>query len=427
MAEPPAAGVRFLDKLTAPTLFTMIMVSALGPISMNMFLPSMPSMAEHFDVEYSMMTLAVTAYLAAMGVMQMFFGPLSDRYGRRPVLLTAFSVFIVATVGCLIAPTFEVFIACRLLQAGAAAGLVLARAMARDLYGPDEAASRIGWITMGMAVGPMLSPMVGGLLEQHYGWQAAFAAMLGFGALALVLAWGDAGETNRHRSSSIAAQMRGYPELIRSRRFWGYAAAAAFASGSFFAFLGGASYVGTRVLGLSPDMVGFYFGFIACGYMSGNFCSGMFSARVGMNRMILVGTLVATTGMTVALALHVYGIVHPVALFGPILLVGLGNGMTIPNATAGTLTVRPHLAGSASGLGSTLMIGGGAGFAALTGMMLTEDAGALPLIGPYLPSEPSALPLIAMMLASSVASVLAMLYVFWVASRRGPLPQAMQG
>ena len=410
MAEPPlSARGRFFNRFAPPTLLTLIVVSALGPISMNMFLPSMPAMAADFEVDYAVMQLAVTLYLGVMGLLQLVFGPLSDRFGRRPVLLTAFLVFALATLGCLVAPTFETFLACRLMQA-TAAGLVLSRAMARDLHGPEEAASHIGWITMGMALGPMLSPMAGGLLEQTYGWEATFAAMGAFGLIALILAWGDAGETNFRRSKSFTAQMKGYPELFGSRRFWGYAAAAAFASGSFFAFLGGAPWVGSQVLGLEPSELGFYFGIIACGYMSGNFVSGRYSARMGINRMILVGTLIASTAMAGSFAIVLNDFVHPLSIFGPIFFVGLGNGMTIPNATAGTLSVRPHLAGSAAGLGSTLMVGGGAGIAAITGALLRPEWGAKPLVG--------------MMLASSIAAVLAMIFVFHVERRRGPLPVA---
>ncbi|MEM6438595.1 MAG: multidrug effflux MFS transporter [Pseudomonadota bacterium] len=411
MAEPPAsARGRFLNRFTAPTLFTLIVVSALGPVSMNMFLPSMPAMADGFGVDYAVMQLAVTLYLGVMGLLQLVFGPLSDRFGRRPVLLTAFLVFSLATLGCLSAPNFEVFLVCRLLQAAAAAGLVLSRAMARDMHGPDGAASQIGYITMGMALGPMLSPMAGGMLEQAYGWQATFAAMGAFGLFALALTWGDAGETNRARSASLTDQMKGYPALFGSRRFWGYAAAAAFSSGSFFAFLGGAPWVGSQVLGLEPSQLGFYFGIIACGYMSGNFVSGRYSSRVGLNRMILLGTLVASTSLAASFAVVLSGFVHPLSIFGPVFFVGLGNGMTIPNATAGTLSVRPKLAGSAAGLGSTLMVGGGAGIAAVTGALLRPEWGAKPLVG--------------MMLASSIASVLAVIYVFQVERRRGPLPAA---
>ncbi|MFO7856008.1 MAG: multidrug effflux MFS transporter [Paracoccaceae bacterium] len=407
-ADAAPRRARFLDRSTPPTILTLVAVSAIGPVSMNIFLPSLPSMTAWFDTEYAVMQLAISLYLATMALVQLIVGPISDRFGRRPALIGAFAVMCVATVGCLLAPTIEIFLACRMGQAGAAAGLVLSRAAIRDMHGTEKSASLIGYVTMAMAVGPMLSPAIGGALEAAFGWQANFVALLVFGLVVLALSWADAGESNVNPSASLLAQARAYPELLRSRRFWGYALCAACCSGAFFSFLGGAPYVAANVLGLSPEALGIWFGAIAGGYMSGNFLSGRYSMRMGVNRMILLGTLVATTSMTACLALFLDGASHPLALFGPVFFVGLGNGMTIPNATAGTLSVRPHLAGSASGLGSTLMVGGGAGFATVTGALLGPGTGAVPLV--------------AMMLGCSVASVFAMLYVRWIERVRGPLP-----
>jgi DHA1 family bicyclomycin/chloramphenicol resistance-like MFS transporter len=412
-AAPPAetgapVRARLFDHRTPPTLFTLVAVSAIGPVSMNIFLPSLPSMTEWFGTDYAVMQLSVSVYLATMALVQLVVGPFSDRYGRRPALIGAFALMCVATVGCLLAPTIEIFLACRMGQAGAAAGLVLSRAVIRDLHGTEKSASLIGYVTMAMAVGPMLSPAVGGALEAAFGWQANFVALLVFGVLVLALSWADAGESNANPSASLLAQARAYPELLRSRRFWGYALCAACCSGAFFSFLGGAPYVAANFLGLPPEELGLWFGAIAGGYMTGNFLSGRFSMQLGVNRMILLGTLISTATMSVSLALFLNGATHPLALFGPVFVLGLGNGMTIPNATAGTLSVRPHLAGSASGLGSTLMVGGGAGFATVTGALLGPETGAVPLV--------------AMMLGCSAASVIAMLYVRWIERVRGPLP-----
>lgn len=405
--EPPARPARLFDRRSPPTLLTLVVISGIGPASMNIFLPSLPSMTAYFQTDYAVMQLSVTAYLAVMALLQLILGPLSDRFGRRPVLLASFAALCLSTIGCLYATSIEAFLAFRMIQASAAAGLVLSRAMVRDLHGVDKSASMIGYITMGMAVAPMLSPMLGGVLEQSFGWKANFIALLIFGVIALALSWSDVGETNSRRSSSLLEQARAYPELVRSRRFWGYAAAAAFASGAFFSFLGGAPYVAAEVFGLSPAELGVYFGMIAFGYMSGNFISGRFSERVGINRMILMGTLASSAVTGGALLLFLSGVSHPLALFGPIFLVGFGNGMTIPNATAGTLSVRPHLAGSAAGLGSTVMVGGGAVVATITGWLLAGgDSGT---------------PLVAMMFGCSAASVVAMIYVRRVERRRGPL------
>ena len=221
-------------------------------------------------------------------MLQLVLGPLSDRFGRRPVLLTCFSVFLVATVGCLLAPTIEVFLAFRMAQAVIASGIALSRAIVRDMVPADQAASLIGYVTMGMSLVPMVSPMIGGWLDETFGWQSVFVLMLAFGVAVTALMALDLGETNLRPSSSFVAQFRAYPELMRSQRFWGYSLTAALTSGAFFSLLGGGPWVATDLLGMSPSSLGFHFGFISVGYLIGNFLSGRYATRVGLNRMMLV-------------------------------------------------------------------------------------------------------------------------------------------
>ena len=202
----------------------------------------------------------------------------------------------------MVSTTIEAFLAFRLMQATVASAIALSRAIVRDMVGANEAASLIGYVTMGMSVAPMVSPMIGGFLDEHLGWQAVFAFTFAVGAITLALMWADLGETNAAPSTSFVAQFRAYPELFRSHRFWGYSLTAALASGAFFAFLGGGPLVASRILGMGPAELGFYFGFIALGYMLGNFLSGRYASRVGLNRMMLVGGMVASGGILLALA-----------------------------------------------------------------------------------------------------------------------------
>lgn len=259
-----------MDKLlprsaTPPHIVTLVIATATAAVSMNVFLPSLPGMAEYFRADYGVVQLAVSLYLAATAVLQLGIGPASDRFGRRPVMLTCFVIFILATIAALVAPNITVFLICRVMQAFAAAGMVLSRAIVRDTVGADEAASRIGYITMGMTLAPMLGPLIGGFLDELYGWKAAFYLILGFGLLSLLIVYLDLGETNHTPSSSMTAQVRNYPELFRARRFWGYTATAAMASGAFFAFLGGGPYVATEILDLTPSQYGMYFILISVG------------------------------------------------------------------------------------------------------------------------------------------------------------------
>lgn len=389
-------AVRFLDRTTPPHIFTLIVITGLGALSMNIFLPSLPAMTVFFDTDYRLMQLSVSLYLAVNAVLQVIIGPISDRYGRRPVILWGVAAFLLATIGCLFAGSIEVFLVFRMMQAVIVTGLVLGRAVVRDMYDAREAASQIGYVTMGMAVVPMIGPGIGGGLEQSFGWQANFWLLLVLGAAIMALVWADLGETARTQSSSFREQFTEYPELFSSRRFWGYCLTASFASGAFFSYLGGAPYVGSEVFGLSAAQVGLYFGAPALGYFFGNWISGRYSMRVGINGMILWGCIASLVGMALSLAFFLIGLKTPVVFFGFMTFVGFGNGMVLPNATSGMLSVRPHLAGTASGLGGAIMLAGGAAMSALAGSLLTGDRGAYPLI--------------LIMLATAVLAVISILY-----------------
>jgi DHA1 family bicyclomycin/chloramphenicol resistance-like MFS transporter len=374
------APARFLDRSSAPHIATLIVLAGVSALSLNVFLPSLPGMTTYFGTEYRIVQLSVGLYLAMNAVLQLFIGPISDRIGRRPVILWSIAIFCIGTLGCIYAPTIEVFLFFRLVQAVIVAGLVLGRAIVRDMYDQDQAASMIGYVTMGMAVVPMIGPAIGGVLDEAFGWRATFWLLFALGMGLLALTWRDLGETANARSASFAEQVRQYPELFASRRFWGYCMAAALASGAFFAYLGGAPYVGTQVFGLTPAELGIFFGAPAVGYMIGNGISGRYSRHFGINRLILTGAVLTALGLGTSLGLDAMGLTTKYTFFGFMTFVGLGNGLVIPNSTAGMLSVRPHLAGSASGMGGAIMIGGGAALSALSGAVLSEGSGAAPLL-----------------------------------------------
>ncbi|MFQ6551661.1 multidrug effflux MFS transporter [Aestuariibius insulae] len=370
---------RFLDSKTPPHIVTLVLLVGVAALSMSVFLPSLKAMAEHFDTSYAVMQISVSGYLAGTALLQIIIGPIADRYGRRPVLLVSIAIFCLATVGTILAPTITVFLVFRILQGIIATGMVLGRAVVRDIVPQDQAASMIGYVTMGMALVPMVGPMIGGGLDELFDWRAAFMFLLLCGLGVFWLVWRDLGETVRGGGMSFADQIRTYPELLSSPRFWGYALCAAFGSGAFFAFLGGSSFVADTVFGLSPFWAGFAFGAPAIGYAAGNYLSGRYSVRFGINTMILSGTIITLLGLGLSLGLAVIGLSTPTLFFGFCTFLGLGNGMMLPNATAGLLSVRPHLAGGASGLGSAMMVGGGALLSALAGLVLTGEAGTIPL------------------------------------------------
>ncbi len=376
---------RYLARMTArtrtpPHILTLVALISVSTLAMNLFLPSLPAMTAHFGTTDNVMQLAVGLYLAVNAVLQLVVGPLSDRYGRRPVVLWGIALFMVATLGCLWAPTVGTFLAFRMAQAAIVTAMVLSRAVVRDLYPQDQAASMLGYVTMGMSVVPMLGPMLGGVLQSSFGWQSNFWLLLGAGAALWAWTWRDMGETATRSSGSLLEQVRQYPELLRSRRFWGYCASSACASGAFFAYLGGAPFVGDQVFGMDPATLGLFFGAPALGYLVGNGLSGRFSSRHGIDRMIVWGATVQFTGLSTLALLTLAGFTSHWVFFGFMTTVGLGNGLVIPNATAGMLSVRPQLAGTASGLGGGIMLGGGAALSVLAGWLLHHGEGALPLV-----------------------------------------------
>jgi MFS transporter, DHA1 family, multidrug resistance protein len=375
-----ANPVRFLDKTSPPHISTLILLSGIGALAMNMFLPSLPAMAEYFGTDYAVMQLSVPLYLLFSAGLQLIIGPVSDNLGRRNVLLWGLGIYMIACIGCIYAPTIEVFLIFRCIQAIVAVTMVLSRAVVRDMFTQDKAASMIGYVTMGMALVPMISPAVGGLLDQAFGWQSTFWAMFAVGGLVMAVTWFDLGETALASGKSLAQQFGEYPELLRSPRFWGYSMAAACCSGAFFAYLGGAPFVGSEVFGMDPAELGLYFGAPAVGYFVGNFITARTATTVGVNTLVLCGCLANAVGGSVSMLIFLAGYGSPITFFGMMTLVGLGNGLCIPNATAGLLSVRPHLAGTASGLGGAIMIGGGAGLSILAGSLLSKETGAYPLL-----------------------------------------------
>ena len=383
---------------TKPHLVTLILLASLSAFASNVFLPSLPHMADDFGTTTGVMGLSVGVFFAASAVYQIIAGPVSDNIGRRPVLLFALVVFTVASLGCAYAPSVEAFLTLRAIQAASAIAMALARAVVRDTVPADRAGSQIAYVTMGMSVVPMLSPAVGGLLETHLGWQATFLLCAGVGFGLLVLTYHDLGETAPDMGRPIGQQFAGYGALLRSPRFWGYSMAAALGSGAFFSYLGGAPYVGRVVFGLSAQELGFVFGAPAVGYFFGNFTSGRFSARAGIHPMILGGLLITSSGAGLSLLIGVLGYDSPISFFGGMIIIAFGNGMTIPNATAGMLSVRPNLAGTASGLGAAMMIAGGAALSAFAGFILEGSATALPLLSLQFASSLAGMAVILMVL-----------------------------
>ena len=355
-----------------PSYAILIAISAVGPLALNIFMPSLPGLQREFGVSYGVVQLTLTLYLVGMACCQLVYGPVSDRVGRRPLLLFGMAVFVAASLMAAMAPSIHVLIAARLLQAvGGAAGIVLARAMVRDVFDRETSASVISYITMAFVVAPMVAPAIGGYIDVHGGWRMGFWALSVLGACVLAAAWFHLPEThvNRAPAGSGMSLLSGAAHLFRLRRFRGYTLVLAFTSSVFFGFLGGAPHIMMDVLGRTPMEYGLWFISVSAGYMAGNFLSGRYTRAVGLDRMIMAGCSVTLAGGLLCFAAALTGFLSPATLFLPMSLAALGNGLTIPNGTAGAISVDHRLTGAAAGWSGFAQMACGAAASQLVGSL----------------------------------------------------------
>jgi DHA1 family bicyclomycin/chloramphenicol resistance-like MFS transporter len=331
----------------------LVVVTAVGPLAMHIILPSMPGLQTVFATDYGTVQLALSVYLFGVAASQLAYGPLSDRFGRRPLLLAGLGLFVLGSLACLAAQTIEWLIAGRIVQAlGGSAGMVLTRAIIRDLYDRNRAASMLAYVTMAMVVAPMMAPTIGGYLDDAVNWRAGFAFVASAGAIAFLFAAAKLPETHLEERVpvSITGLFGGFGTLLTIRRFYGYSMQVTFATSAFFAFLAGAPYVAVEIMGFSATDFGLAFIAISLMFMVGNFTAARISARLGVDTMLSLGALITVAGGAGLLAAAWLDAMSAATLFGFMGLIAMGNGLTMPNALAGAVSVAPRLVGAASGL-----------------------------------------------------------------------------
>ena len=327
------------------------------------------------------MGLSVGIYLASSAILQLIIGPVSDQIGRRPLILWSLVVFCLSTFAAVFSTNATQFLVLRIFQAVSASCIVLSRAIVRDTTDSvEKAGSKIAYVTMGMALIPMVGLAVGGLLDYQYGWEASFWTLCWLGMVILIISFFDVGETLTDHDQGFFEQISTYPSLLKSKRFWAYCLSSACVAGAFFSYLGGAPFVGNEVFGLEPKELGLLFGAPALGYLVGNYLSGRFSTKIGLDKMIFLGVTIALLGISISLVVSFLSMGSIFSFFGFMTFVGLGNGMSLPNATAGMMSINPKLAGTAAGLGSAIMIGGGAGLSSVANFILSPGSTELPLL-----------------------------------------------
>lgn len=334
---------------------------AFQAISTDLYLASLPTMVQVFATTEAKVQLTLSVFLLGSAVMQLAYGPISDRFGRRPVLRIAIALYVLASLACALAPTIEALIFFRLMQAvGSCAGVTLGRAVARDLYSPIVAARVLAYMASAMAIAPIIGPMLGSWMTVALGWQANFLFLAGFGAICLVGLYTLLDETNLHPDPQAIAPRRivsNYLSLLGNRVFLGYALAVTLAYCGIFCFISGSSFTLIDVLGLPTEYFGFCFGAAAAGYSAGALTAGKLIQRFGIERMVTGGTLISAVFGLLGAALAWAGIANVWAVVLPFIVVMAGIGFTLPAGIAGAIGPYPRMAGAASAMVGFLQLG----------------------------------------------------------------------
>ena len=359
---------------------------ALGPISTDLYLPSLPALRGAFGTDVAMVQLTLSVFLAAFAAGQLIYGPLSDRFGRLPVLLIGVGLYLLASLACALATSIETLIAFRLVQAlGACSGVVLGRAVVRDIHDRERTAKVFAYMGAAMGLAPLVGPVLGGQIEVWFGWRANFLLLASFGGACLAGVWLMLSETNR-RPDPLALDRRrmagNFRRMLADRVYVGYVLCATFSFSGLFAFISGSSFVLIDQVGLGPDRYGLCFAAIVVGYICGTAAAGRLTLGLGTDRLIAAGVAVnALAGGTMAAlawgGLVPQGLGGVLAIVGPMFVYMVGMGLTLPNAMAGAIGPFPAMAGAASALLGFVQMG----TAALVGVAVghLDDATARPM------------------------------------------------
>ena len=391
--SPRSSSLQAPSSLSKTLVVLLAATSALGPVAMQILLPALPTIRADFQVSSEVAQLTLSLSMFAIAAAALIYGPLSDKYGRKPILMVGLVITLIGSVICLLASDITVFIFGRIIQAfGGSVGLVVARAIISDVYPPQQAARVIATLVMVMVVLPMLSPSLGGELIVRFGLASLFIFVIAFTAIMFVLLSLLLPETLKQSVpfTGVVAMFGTFGLLLKSRQFSAYAFCVAFVSVVFFSFIAAVPEIMISVLERPANEYGYYFILLPLGFMTGNFIARRYGNRIGLNNLIRFGSKLSVAGIVVALVLQAIGLHHPLALFLPVAITILGNGITLPNAQAAALNVLPQFTGSASGLTGFLQMGLSALAAQLVSVIYNGTA----------------YPLLLLMLAASALSLL---------------------
>lgn len=369
------------DRKVGP-LFIIVLgaTTAFLPLSLHIFFPALPDVKADFSSTDATVNLTVSVPLFVMAFASLFYGSLSDRFGRRPVLLSSIALFVFGSVLSAFAESMWLLIAGRILQAaGGGGGLGLARTIARDVFGAEKLVKAISYLTMAYALGPMLSAPFGGALVDFAGWRAVLAAAAVFGAFLGILCWLVMFETHTNRAVGGVrfAPINDYVRLFGSLRFTAYVMQSGFCSGVFFTMAAASSFLMIDYLGRPAAEYGLYFMCFPAGFLTGSLLSSRLAGRIRPETMVLVGSLVMTTGALTQAGFLFAGYVSPLTIFVPGFFTIIAQGISLPNAQSGAINAAGDLAGTGAGIGVFIQLLAAAVFTQIYGF--TADGTPVPM------------------------------------------------
>ena len=337
-----------------PHLLTLSLLAGTYILVQVIIVPSLTDLQEQFKTDYKMIQYTISGYLLGVAFVNFIAGPLSDRFGRRPIMLAFFFIFFASSLGCYISSDLNSFLFFRLCQSSSAAGLVLSRAIIGDFSSKDETVKMLGLLSIAMGIAPSLAPLAGGIINDYFGSKGIFLFLTFLSLLLLALIMIDLKETHFHKSKNIFSQIKTYPTLITSLDFWLPTFTFALSFSIFGIFFIGGPYVAVKVFYLSPTIMGICLSFPALGYVLGNILVSKIANIVSTKNLMVLGSVILFLGPSISLLLSNFYF-HPLSFFIPILIMTFGSGIIWPASNAEIVKAIPHLAGSASGLGSAIM------------------------------------------------------------------------
>jgi DHA1 family bicyclomycin/chloramphenicol resistance-like MFS transporter len=350
-------------------LWLLALITFSGTVAMHIFVPALPFAATDLDATAASMQLTLSFYIVGLALGQLVYGPISDHFGRRPVLIAGMALYAFAGLGAMLSPTICALSAARLFQAlGGCAGLVLGRAIVRDSASGADAAKKLSLMNLILMVGPGLSPLLGSALALTAGWRSIFVVLCALGIANLILTWRLLPESSAGRGNDMLTVLRSYGRLLKSRRFLGYAIGGGCATTSFYAFIGAAPFIFVGQLHRPMHEVGYYLTLNIAGAWFGSLTASRLIGKASTGRLMVLGNLLSCMSAMVFLLAAVSGSLSVPLTVLPILVLTYGAGIASPTALAEALSVNPQVAGSASGLYGFAQMGIGAVCMSLAGI-----------------------------------------------------------